>query len=84
MADYRLVPKFTKGQVVRLSLHDHQGKAKDELAKKALRYFSQPATVMSVAPYEKGKRVVLVYKVRVEDGSVVQLTEDSLMEMKDP
>ena len=83
MADHQLAPKFSKGQAVRISLHDSRGKVKDELARKALAYFAQTATVVSCAPYEMGKKVILVYKVKIEGGPTLQLTEDCLMPLKD-
>ena len=83
MADEILIPKFTNKQVVRISLHDTKGKPKNEFARKALPYFAQIAVVLSVAMYEKSGKVILVYKVRVEDGTVLKLTEDCLIAVKD-
>ena len=83
MSDEVLTPKFAKKQVVRLALYNHHGKAKNELASKALPYFAQVAEVISCAPHEMGQVVILVYRVKVEDGSVLQLSEDCLMPVKD-
>ena len=78
-----LTPQFTKKQVVRISLYNHQGKVKNVLAKKALPYYSQVAEVVSFAIYEMGHKAVLVYKVKVDDGTILSLTEDCLMAVKD-
>jgi hypothetical protein len=82
MADQWLAPKYAKGQKVRISLHDSSGKVKNELARKSLRYYSQTAEVMSSALWEAAGVVVVVYRVRAEDGTALQLTEDSLMPLK--
>jgi len=65
--------------MVRISVHDRNGKAKNELARKALRYYAQTAEVLSSAPWEAEGEVVIVYRVKVEDGTTLQLTEDCLM-----
>ena len=83
MAEQWLIPKFTRRQVVRISLHDQRGKAKNKLARKALPYFAQTAEAMSYTLGEMSGKVVLVYKVRVDDGTVLQLTEDCLMTIKE-
>ena len=82
MSDEILTPKFTKKQIVRISLYDHKGKAKNDLARKALSYSSQVAEVMSSTPHETGQATVIVYRVKAEDGSVLQLSEDCLMHVK--
>jgi hypothetical protein len=76
MPDEILVPRFKQRQLVRISLHDHKGKVKNELARRALPYYAQVAEVLSVSIYEKGKNAVLVYRVNVEDGTIIEVTED--------
>jgi hypothetical protein len=83
MADQWLTPKYGKGQKVRISLHESSGKVQNELARKSLRYYSQTAEVISGALWEAGGAVVVVYRVRAEDGTILQLTEDCLMPLKD-
>lgn len=83
MNDKVLVPKFTRKQIVRISLYNEKGKLKNELARKALRYYAQVAEVKSVNLYEKADKVSLVYKVKVEDGTILNLTEDCLMAVKE-
>ena len=78
-----LISQFTKKQVVRISLYDHKGKVRNELAKKALPYFAQVAEVVNCDLYEMGSKVVVVYWVEVEDGTILQLTENCLIAVKD-
>jgi hypothetical protein len=65
-----------------MTLYDHKGKAKNDLARKALPYASQVGEVMSFTPYEMGHKPVIVYRVKAEDGTILQLIEDCLMQVK--
>jgi hypothetical protein len=79
VADEILTPRFSKKALVRISPYNKQGKAKSELAKKALPYVAHVAEVVRVNAYEAGPKVVLMYTVKLEDGITLQLTEDCLM-----
>jgi|WetSurMetagenome_2_1015567.scaffolds.fasta_scaffold41910_4 hypothetical protein len=83
MTDEILAPKFVRKQVVRLSLFDNKGKPKNDFARKALPYYAQVADILSIIPHEKSGKVILVYKVKLEDGVVLQLTEDCLIPVND-
>jgi hypothetical protein len=79
LPDRLLTPKFAKNEVVRISLYNAKGKFKNELAQKARRYFADIALVMGCSIFEKSGRPVLVYRVKAEDETTVELTEDCLM-----
>lgn len=74
---------FAKNQVVRISPYDHLGKVKNDLARKALPYYSQVARVVESQVREVRHKTVSVYKVRVDDGTLLELTEDSLIPVHD-
>ena len=78
-----LTPQFTKKQVVRISLYNHQGKVKNALAKKALPYYAQVAEVVKSDLFEIGHKVAIVYWIKADDGTIFQLTEDCLMAVND-
>ena len=46
-------------------------------------YYAQLAEVVSCGIYEKGQKAVLVYKVKVDNGLIIPITEDCLMAVKD-
>ena len=83
MADQWVSPRFTKKQIVRISVYNSQGKPKNELARKALSYYSQVAEVVSSSMFEMGRKPILVYRVKADDGKILQLTEDCLMPVND-
>jgi hypothetical protein len=83
LVDEVFIPKFKKKQLVRISLHDKKGEPKNDFARQALPYFAQVAEVLGVNLYEKSGKAFLVYKVKVEDGTILQLTEDCLMAVID-
>jgi hypothetical protein len=83
MSDEVLTPKFSKKQVIRISLYNDKGKIKNELARKALPYYAQVAEIMSVNLYEQSGKPSLVYRVKMDDGTLVNLTEDCLMPIND-
>jgi hypothetical protein len=75
--------QFSTNQFVRIWPYDKKGKIKNNLAAKALPYFSQIAEVLNYDLYEQGSRIVVVYFVKVSDGTILQLTEDCLMVIKE-
>jgi hypothetical protein len=75
--------QFDINQVVRISPYDKKGRVKNNLARKAIPYFSQVAEVLNYDLYEMGSKVVIVYFVKVDDGTILQLTEDCLMTVSD-
>ena len=84
LKDRAVTPKFTKGQVVRVSLCRQDGQVKNELARKCLRYSSECGTVSSWGLYFLDSGTRLVYHVRMNDGKVLLVTEDCLVPVKDP
>lgn len=75
--------QFVINQVVRISPYDNKGRVKNNLARKAIPYFSRVAEVLNYDLYEMGSKVVIVYFVRADDGTILQLTEDCLMTVHD-
>jgi hypothetical protein len=71
--------QFAPNQMVRISPFDKKGRAKNSLAQKALPYYSQVGEVLNYDLYELGSRIAIVYFVKVDDGTILQLTEDCLM-----
>jgi hypothetical protein len=82
MADVVINPKYNKKDLIRISPFDQNGRPKNEFARKAIPYVSQVAEILSVNLYEKAHKPILVYRVKTEEGSVVLLTEDCLMAVK--
>jgi hypothetical protein len=80
--DTVLNPKFAHNEVVRISLYSAAGKFKNELAQKARRYFADIGLVESCSIYERSGWPVLVYRVKAEDGAIIELTEDCLMALE--
>ena len=78
------LPKFTKGQSVRVSLYAQDGEVRNDLARKCLRYSSECGTVSSWGFYFLDIGTRLVYHVRMNDGKVLLVTEDCLVPVKDP
>ena len=77
-------PKFTKNQVVTVSLYDQQGRFRNDLAKKCIAYSTKPGVVGSWGFYFFSGSTALVYHVRMDDGKVLLLTEDCLVPVKTP
>jgi hypothetical protein len=77
-------PKFTKNQVVKISLYDQEGRFKNDLAKRCIAYAAKPGVVGSWGFYFLNGATALVYHVRMDDGKVLLLTEDCLMPVKGP
>jgi hypothetical protein len=71
--------QFALNQLVRICPYDKKGKVKNNLAQKALPYFSQVAKVLNYDLYEMGSKIVIVYFVKIEDDTILQLTEDCLI-----
>jgi hypothetical protein len=80
--DTVLTPKFARNEVVRISLYSATGKFKNELAQKARRYFADIGLVESCSIFERYGWPVLVYRVKAEDGVIIELTEDCLMALE--
>jgi hypothetical protein len=80
--DTVLTPKFARNEVVRISLYSAAGKFKNELAQKARRYFADIGLVESCSIFERYGWPVLVYRVKAEDGAIIELTEDCLMALE--
>jgi hypothetical protein len=80
--DTVLTPKFARNEVVRISLYSAAGKFKNELAQKARRYFADIGLVESCSIFERYGWPVLVYRVKAEDGTIIELTEDCLMALE--
>jgi hypothetical protein len=73
------MPRFTKGQVVMLSLLDQEGRPKNDLARGCPSYYyAQSGVVVNWVD----TRTVFVYQVRMDDGNVLQFSEDCLMPVK--
>ena len=74
--------KFTKNQVVMISLYDEDGEVINDLAKKCIRYLARTGVVGSWGIYLLNGVSRLVYHVRMDDGKVLLVTEDCLMPVK--
>ena len=74
--------KFTKNEVVMISLYDEEGKVINDLAKKCIRYLAKTGVVGSWGIYLLNGVSRLVYHVRMDDGKVLLVTEDCLMPVK--
>jgi hypothetical protein len=73
------MPRFTRGQVVMLSLLDPEGQPKNDLARGcSTYYYAQRGVVVSWV--DTG--TVFVYQVRMDDSNVLQFSEDCLMPVK--
>ena len=72
-------PKFSKKQVVMLSLLDQAGQPKNPLASEATTYYAKNALVLHIVNSQSD----FIYTVQTDDGSVFLLTEDCLVPVKD-
>ncbi len=73
---------FATGQLVMVAPFNGKGKPKNDLAKKSAKYCAHTGTVVSVGLSTTKGITGLVYRVRVEGGTVVHLTEDCLFKVK--
>ncbi len=73
------MPRFTKGQVVMLSLVDQDGQPKNDFARACPSYYYAQRGVV-VSWVDTG--TVFVYQVRMDDSNVLQFSEDCLMPVK--
>ena len=74
-------PKFRRLQTVMLSLYNHEGKPKTDLAAKFMQYNAHYGEVVS---WKMSQGVGVMYKVEMEDRKIIELTEDCLIEIKGP
>jgi len=71
-------PKFRRLQTVILSLYDREGKPKD-LAAGCVRYNAHYGEVVG---WKYSPEKSLIYKIEMEDGKILELTEDCLVGLK--
>jgi len=76
-------PKFIRRQLVRVALYNEKGKPKNKLAAKSIKYCAQVGEVADWGMLNvKGVRK-LAYRVKMDDGNILTLTEDCLMPVND-
>ena len=63
---------------------NQKGKPKNDLAKKLAGYNAHTGVVVGVGLPTKKGILGFVYKVKMEDGNIIQLTEDCLFRVKSP
>jgi len=74
-------PRFHRGQVVMISRDNERGEVVNDLARKAVSYFAKPGVLVTCKRYST--RPLLVYGVKMDDGTILQLTEDCLVPVRD-
>lgn len=79
MKEHVWSPTYAKGELVRTSLFDQKGRPKNDAARKCLSYYAQVGVVAGWFHYSVKGLTDFVYKVRMDDGKILQLTGDCLM-----
>jgi hypothetical protein len=73
-------PKLHKGQVVMVSCFNERGQVRNEFARKALPHYAKVGVLVSCR--RDATRSLLVYGVKMDYGSMLQLTEDCMVPVK--
>jgi hypothetical protein len=73
--------RFTKGQAVMLSLLDQEGQPKNDFARVCPSYYHAQSGVVA-RWVDTG--TIFVFQVRMDDGAMLQLTEDCLVPVNGP
>ena len=77
-------PLFAMGHLVMIAPFNQKGKPKSDLANKSAKYYAHTGVVASVGLPGKKSITGFVYRVKMEDGNVLELTEDCLFRVKPP
>ncbi len=71
-------PKFHKGQLVQIGTRNEKGEFLNEWARRAEPYSAKLGDLVRCQRYLIGGVPLLIYSVKMEDGTILKVTEDCL------